>query len=91
VPPRDIFMQHMAKYDSDEEGKDGTSHFGDLDNLHIVFADFHAGRFDPGDGGHGRRYLGQKIVAMTGLGTAAAHGRLSRRLEFRGDAEAPFV
>src|SRR6266446_3660022 len=28
VPPRDIFMQHMAKYDSPTKGKDGTSHFG---------------------------------------------------------------
>src|SRR5260370_16110739 len=36
VPPRDVFMQHMAKYDSPTKGKDGTSHFGDLDNLHIV-------------------------------------------------------
>src|ERR1700752_1123468 len=35
VPPRDIFMQHMAKYDSPTKGRDGTSHFGDLDNLHI--------------------------------------------------------
>jgi hypothetical protein len=29
-------MQHMAKYDSPTKGKDGTSHFGDLENLHIV-------------------------------------------------------
>src|SRR5437588_456686 len=36
VRPRDIFMQHMAKYDSPTKGKDGTSHFGDLDDLHIV-------------------------------------------------------
>src|SRR6202007_1432119 len=36
VPPRDIFTQHMAKYTSPTLGKDGTSHFGDLDNLHIV-------------------------------------------------------
>ncbi|HEY6945307.1 MAG TPA: thiamine pyrophosphate-dependent enzyme, partial [Candidatus Acidoferrum sp.] len=36
VPPRDIFMQHMAKYGSPTKGRDGTSHFGDLDNLHIV-------------------------------------------------------
>ncbi len=36
VPPRDIFMQHMAKHDSPTQGKDGTSHFGDLENLHIV-------------------------------------------------------
>jgi TPP-dependent pyruvate/acetoin dehydrogenase alpha subunit len=36
VPPRDIFTQHMAKYTSPTLGKDGTSHFGDLENLHIV-------------------------------------------------------
>src|SRR2546428_5434333 len=34
--PRDIFTQHMAKYTSPTLGKDGTSHFGDLENLHIV-------------------------------------------------------
>src|SRR5271165_4721878 len=26
--PRDIFTQHMAKYTSPTQGKDGTSHFG---------------------------------------------------------------
>src|SRR5215468_9123437 len=36
VPPRDIFTQHMAKYTSPTLGKDGTSHFGDLENLHII-------------------------------------------------------
>src|SRR5437667_12900605 len=36
VPPRDIFMQHMAKYDSPTKGRDGTSHLGYLYNLHIV-------------------------------------------------------
>src|SRR5260370_34616789 len=35
VPPRDIFMLHIAKYDTSTKGKDGTSHFGDLANLHI--------------------------------------------------------
>src|SRR5437867_11425536 len=36
VPARDICMQHMAKYARPTKGKDGTSQFGDLDNLHIV-------------------------------------------------------
>src|SRR5262249_57098527 len=36
VPARDIFTQHMAKYTSPTKGQDGTTHFGDLDNLHIV-------------------------------------------------------
>src|ERR1700681_3656599 len=34
--PRDIFTQHMAKYTSPTLGKDNTSHFGDLEKLHIV-------------------------------------------------------
>jgi len=56
VPPRDVFMQHMAKYDSPTKGKDGTSHFGDLDNFAHRLAHFHARRPDPGDGrcGHCR-------------------------------------
>src|ERR1700684_1783714 len=28
VSAGDVFMQHMAKYDSHTKGKDGTSHFG---------------------------------------------------------------
>ena len=46
VPPRDIFTQHMAKYTSPTRGKDGTSHFGDLENLHIVSPISMLGRFD---------------------------------------------
>lgn len=33
---RDIFTQHMAKYTSPTLGKDGTSHFGDLKERHVV-------------------------------------------------------
>src|SRR5260370_10310388 len=36
VPPRDIFIQHIAKYDSPTQGKAGTNPFGDLAKLHIV-------------------------------------------------------
>src|SRR2546429_6962381 len=66
VPPRDIFMQHMAKYDSPTKGRDGTSHFGDLDNLHIVSPISMLGDLIPVMAGVaiGGRYLGQKIVAM---------------------------
>src|SRR5205809_7460960 len=31
VPPRDIFMEHMAKYDSSQKGKDDTRQLRDLD------------------------------------------------------------
>jgi len=53
VPPRDIFTQHMAKYTSPTKGRDGTSHFGDLDNLHIVSP---------------ISMLGDLIPVMTGVG-----------------------
>jgi TPP-dependent pyruvate/acetoin dehydrogenase alpha subunit len=70
VPPRDIFTQHMAKYTSPTKGKDGTSHFGDLDNLHIVSPISMLGDLIPVLTGVAMagRYLGQKIVAMTWIG-----------------------
>lgn len=70
VPPRDIFTQHMAKYTSPTRGKDGTSHFGDLDNLHIVSPISMLGDLIPVMTGVAMagRYLGQKIVAMTWIG-----------------------
>jgi len=70
VPPRDIFTQHMAKYTSPTKGKDGTSHFGDLDNLHIVSPISMLGDLIPVLTGVAMagRYLGQKIVSMTWIG-----------------------
>ncbi|HVS75170.1 MAG TPA: thiamine pyrophosphate-dependent dehydrogenase E1 component subunit alpha [Candidatus Acidoferrales bacterium] len=70
VPPRDIFTQHMAKYTSPTLGKDGTSHFGDLENLHIVSPISMLGDLIPVMTGVAMagRYLGQKIVAMTWIG-----------------------
>src|SRR5437870_6619655 len=62
VPPRDIFTQHMAKYTSPTRGKDGTSHFGDLENLHIVSPISMLGDLIPVMAGVaiGARYLGPK-------------------------------
>jgi len=70
VPPRDIFTQHMAKYTSPTKGKDGTSHFGDLDNLHIISPISMLGDLIPVMTGVAMagRYLGQKIVTMTWIG-----------------------
>jgi TPP-dependent pyruvate/acetoin dehydrogenase alpha subunit len=70
VPPRDIFTQHMAKFTSPTKGKDGTSHFGDLDDLHIVSPISMLGDLIPVMTGVAMagRYLGQKIVAMTWIG-----------------------
>src|SRR6202035_1925801 len=70
VPPRDIFTQHMAKYTSPTQGKDGTSHFGDLKVRHIVSPISMLGDLIPVMTGVAMagRYLGQKIVAMTWIG-----------------------
>jgi TPP-dependent pyruvate/acetoin dehydrogenase alpha subunit len=70
VPPRDIFTQHMARYTSPTKGKDGTSHFGDLKNLHIVSPISMLGDLIPVMTGVAMagRYLGQNIVALTWIG-----------------------
>src|SRR3974377_796869 len=70
VPPRDIFTQHMAKLTSPTKGRDGTSHFGDLENLHIISPISMLGDLIPVLTGWAMaaRYLGQKIVAMTWIG-----------------------
>jgi pyruvate dehydrogenase E1 component alpha subunit/2-oxoisovalerate dehydrogenase E1 component alpha subunit len=94
VPPRDIFMQHMAKYDSPTKGRDGTSHFGDLDNLHIVSPISMLGDLIPVMTGVavGGRYLGQKIVAMTWIGDGGTStGVFHEGLNFAATQKAPFV
>jgi TPP-dependent pyruvate/acetoin dehydrogenase alpha subunit len=70
VPPRDIFTQHMAKYTSPTLGKDGTSHFGDLKDLHIVSPISMLGDLIPVMTGVAMagRYLGQNVVALTWIG-----------------------
>ena len=94
VPPRDIFMQHMAKYDSPTKGKDGTSHFGDLENLHIVSPISMLGDLIPVMTGVAiaGRYLGQNIVAMTWIGDGGSStGVFHEGLNFAAVQKAPFV
>src|SRR5882672_6069227 len=94
VPPRDIFMQHMAKYDSPTKGKDGTSHFGDLDHRHIVSPISMLGDLIPVMTGVAMagRYLGQKIVAMTWIGDGGSStGVFHEGLNFAATQKAPFV
>jgi TPP-dependent pyruvate/acetoin dehydrogenase alpha subunit len=94
VPPRDIFMQHMAKYDSPTKGKDGTSHFGDLENLHIVSPISMLGDLIPVMAGVAiaGRYLGQKIVTMTWIGDGGSStGVFHEGLNFAATQKAPFV
>ncbi len=94
VPPRDIFMQHMAKYGSPTLGKDGTSHFGDLENLHIVSPISMLGDLIPVMAGVAiaGRYLGQKIVTMTWIGDGGSStGVFHEGLNFAAVQKAPFV
>src|SRR5499425_551239 len=94
VPPRDVFMQHMAKYDSPTKGKDGTSHFGDLEELHIVSPISMLGDLIPVMTGVAiaGRYLGQKIVAMTWIGDGGSStGVFHEGLNLAAVQKAPFV
>jgi TPP-dependent pyruvate/acetoin dehydrogenase alpha subunit len=94
VPPRDIFTQHMAKYSSPTRGKDGTSHFGDLEKLHIVSPISMLGDLIPVMTGVAMagRYLGQKIVAMTWIGDGGSStGVFHEGLNFAASQKAPFV
>src|SRR6201987_6241878 len=94
VPPRDFFMQHMAKYDSPTKGRDGTSHFGDLENLHIVSPISMLGDLIPVMAGVAiaGRYLGQRIVAMTWIGDGGSStGVFHEGLNFAAVQKAPFV
>jgi pyruvate dehydrogenase E1 component alpha subunit/2-oxoisovalerate dehydrogenase E1 component alpha subunit len=94
VRPRDIFMQHMAKYDSPTKGKDGTSHFGDLEDLHIVSPISMLGDLIPVMTGVAMagRYLGQKTVAMTWIGDGGSStGVFHEGLNFAAVQKAPFV
>ncbi|HVO57022.1 MAG TPA: thiamine pyrophosphate-dependent dehydrogenase E1 component subunit alpha [Dongiaceae bacterium] len=94
VRPRDVFMQHMAKYDSPTRGKDGTSHFGDLENLHIVSPISMLGDLIPVMTGVAMagRYLGHKIVAMTWIGDGGSStGVFHEGLNFAATQKAPFV
>src|ERR1700685_4657729 len=94
VPPRDIFTQHMAKYTSPTLGKDGTSHFGDLEDLHIVSPISMLGDLIPVMTGVAMagRYLGQKIVAMTWIGDGGSStGVFHEGLNFAATQKTPFV
>ncbi|MGA9885796.1 MAG: thiamine pyrophosphate-dependent dehydrogenase E1 component subunit alpha [Candidatus Acidiferrales bacterium] len=92
--PRDIFTQHMAKFTSPTHGKDGTSHFGDLEKLHVVSPISMLGDLIPVMAGVGMagRYLGQKIVAMTWIGDGGSStGAFHEGLNFAAVQHAPLV
>src|ERR1700687_1829035 len=92
--PRDIMTQHMARYTSPTQGKDGTSHFGDLKTRHVVSPTSVLGDLIPVMTGVAMagRYLGQKIVAMTWIGDGGTStGVFHEGLNFAAVQKAPFV
>jgi TPP-dependent pyruvate/acetoin dehydrogenase alpha subunit len=92
--PRDIFTQHMAKYTSPTQGKDGTSHFGDLKTRHVVSPISMLGDLIPVMAGvaMGGRYLGQKIVAMTWIGDGGSStGAFHEGMNLAAVQKAPLV
>jgi TPP-dependent pyruvate/acetoin dehydrogenase alpha subunit len=94
VPPRDIFTQHMGKVTSPTQGKDRTSYFGDLKNLHIVSAISMLGELIPVMVGvaMGGRYLGHQIVTMTWIGDGGSStGPFHEGLNLAAVQRAPFV
>ena len=94
VRPRDIFTQHMAKYTSPTQGKDGTSHFGDLKDLHIVSPISMLGDLIPVMTGVAMagRYLGQNIVALTWIGDGGTStGAFHEGVNLAAQQRAPLV
>jgi TPP-dependent pyruvate/acetoin dehydrogenase alpha subunit len=92
--PRDILTQHMARYTSPTLGKDGTSHFGDLQSRHIVSPISMLGDLIPVMTGIAMagRYLGQKIVTMTWIGDGGTStGVFHEGLNLAAVQKAPFV
>ncbi|MGH9794163.1 MAG: thiamine pyrophosphate-dependent dehydrogenase E1 component subunit alpha [Candidatus Acidiferrales bacterium] len=92
--PRDIFTQHMAKYTSPTLGKDGTSHFGDLKERHVVSPISMLGDLIPVMTGIAMagRYLGQTIVALTWIGDGGSStGAFHEGMNLAASQRAPLV
>ncbi len=92
--PRDILTQYMARYTSPTLGKDGTSHFGDLQVRHVVSPISMLGDLIPVMTGIAMagRYLGQKIVAMTWIGDGGTStGAFHEGMNLAATQKAPFV
>ncbi len=92
--PRDILMQYMARSGSPTGGKDGTSHFGDLKERHVVSPISMLGDLVPVMTGvaMGGRYLGQKVVTMTWIGDGGTStGAFHEGMNLAASQRAPFV
>ena len=68
--PRDTMMQYMAKADSPTGGRDGTSHFGDIDERNMVSPISMLGDLIPVLAGValGSRLQGKNVAVMTYIG-----------------------
>jgi TPP-dependent pyruvate/acetoin dehydrogenase alpha subunit len=92
--PRDVLTQHMGRSTSPTQGKDGTSHFGDLAVRHVIAPISMLGDLIPVMTGAAMagRYLGQKIVAMTWIGDGGSStGAFHEGLNFAAVQKAPLV
>jgi TPP-dependent pyruvate/acetoin dehydrogenase alpha subunit len=92
--PRDILTQHMARYTSPTQGKDGTSHIADLKTRHVVAPSSMLGDLIPVMTGVAMagRYLGQNIVTMTWIGDGGTStGVFHEGLNLAAVQKAPFV
>src|SRR5271170_5382996 len=94
IKPREVLTQHMARYTSPTQGKDGTSHFADLKVRHVVSPISMLGDLIPVMTGVAMagRYLGQNIVAMTWIGDGGTStGAFHEGLNLAAQQKAPFV
>jgi pyruvate dehydrogenase E1 component alpha subunit/2-oxoisovalerate dehydrogenase E1 component alpha subunit len=92
--PRDIVMQYLARKGSPTQGKDGTSHFGDLHDRHVVSPISMLGDLIPVMTGVGlaARYLGRDEVALTWIGEGGSStGAFHEGLNFAAVQKAPLV
>ena len=69
-PARDTMMQYMAKAGSPTKGRDGTSHFGDIDERNMVSPISMLGDLIPVLAGValGARLQGRKVATLTWIG-----------------------
>jgi len=68
--PRDVMMQYMAKADSPTKGKDGTSHYGDIEKRNMVSPISMLGDLIPVMAGValGARMQGRELAVLTWIG-----------------------
>jgi len=93
-PWRGVVTGKSVNYSCRTKSKDGTSHFGDLENLHIVSPISMLGDLIPVLTGVAMagRYLGQKIVTMTWIGDGGSStGVFHEGLNLAASQKAAFV